>query len=117
MAEGQVGDEAGDDWLADLLVSNLGLEGAIRVCRLYAWDGVLKRVLALKKTNEGDTDRETLELAVAGAARALGEDHRATIALARAAMTMADADLWLARLEVKKLRRELREAIAEAVES
>jgi hypothetical protein len=62
-------------------------------------------------------ERETLELAAAGAAQALGHDHRATQALAKAAITMAKADLWQARLEVKKLRREQREAIAEAAES
>ena len=56
MAESQVGNEAGDDWLADLLVSNLGLEGAIHASRVYAWDGVLKCVIALKETGEGDTN-------------------------------------------------------------
>ncbi len=56
MAEGQVGNEAGDDWLADLLVSNLGLEGAIHACRVYAWGGVLKYVIALKMTGEGNTN-------------------------------------------------------------
>ncbi len=54
MAEGQVGNEAGDPWLADQLVSNLGLEGAIQLCRVHAWDGVLKCVIALKETDEGD---------------------------------------------------------------
>ncbi len=54
MAEGQVGNEAGDPWLADQLVSNLGLGGAIQLCRVHAWDGVLKCVLALKETDEGD---------------------------------------------------------------
>ena len=61
-------------------------------------------------------DRETLELATAGAARVLGHDHRATQALARAAITMTKADLWQARLAVKNLRPELREAIAAAAE-
>ncbi len=41
MAEGQVDNEAGDLWLADQLVSNLGLEGAVQFCRVRAWDGVL----------------------------------------------------------------------------
>ncbi len=59
-------------------------------------------------------ERETMELAAAGAARALGADHRATKALAQAAITMAKADLWRARLAVKTLRRDQREAIAEA---
>ena len=38
-------------------------------------------------------------------ARVLGQDHRATKALARAAVTMAPADLWKARLAVKTLLR------------
>ena len=62
-------------------------------------------------------DQETLELATAGAAQVLGVDHSATKALARAAITMAKADLWRARLAVKTLRRDQREAIAEAGES
>ena len=41
--------------------------------------------------------RETLELATAGAARVLGPDHGVTKALAKAAITMANADLWQAR--------------------
>ncbi len=39
-----------------------------------------------------------------------------TKALAKAAITMAKADLWNARLAVKTLRRDQREAIAEAGE-
>ena len=61
-------------------------------------------------------ERETLELATAGAARVLGPDHGVTKALARASITMAKADLWRARLSVKTLRRDQREAIAEAGE-
>ncbi len=57
MTESQVANEAGDDWLADLLVSNLGLEGAIHASRVYAWDSVLKCVIALKETDEGDASR------------------------------------------------------------
>ncbi len=49
-------------------------------------------------------------------ARALGADHRATKALAKAATTMAKADLWQARLAVKTLRRDQREASAEVGE-
>ena len=52
MAEGQVGNEARDAWLADQLVSNLGFEGAIQFCRVRAWDSVLKYVIALKETDE-----------------------------------------------------------------
>ncbi len=61
-------------------------------------------------------ERETLLLAAAGAAKVLGEDHGVTKALARASITMALADLWQARLAVKTLRRDQREAIAEAAE-
>ncbi len=53
-------------------------------------------------------ERETLELATAGAAKVLGADHGVTRALARASITMAKADLWRARLEVKTLRMEQR---------
>ena len=62
-------------------------------------------------------DRETLELAAAGAAGVLGLDHGVTKALAKAAITMDKADLWRARLAIKTLRRDQREAIAEAAES
>ncbi len=62
-------------------------------------------------------ERETLLLAAAGAAKVLGPDHGVTKALARASITMAKADLWRARLAVKTLRRDQREAITEAGES
>ncbi len=61
-------------------------------------------------------ERETLELATAGAARVLGPDHGVTKALAKASITMAPVDLWQARLAVKTLRRDQRESIAEAGE-
>ncbi len=48
----------------------------------------------------------------AGAAKVLGEDH----GVAKALITMAKVDLWHARLAVKTLRRDQREAIAEAAE-
>ncbi len=54
--------------------------------------------------------------AAAGAAKVLGRDHGVTKAQARAAITMAKADIWQARLQVKNLRPELREAIVEAAE-
>ena len=60
--------------------------------------------------------RETLELAAAGTAQVLGHDHGVTKKLARAAQSMDKVDLWKARLALKTLRREQREAIAEAVE-
>ncbi len=61
-------------------------------------------------------ERETLELATAGAAKVLGPDHGVTKALGRASITMAKADPWRARLAVKTLRRDQREAIAEVAE-
>ncbi len=48
----------------------------------------------------------------AGAAKVLGPDHGVTKALAKASITMAKPDLWHARLAVKTLRRDQREAIA-----
>ncbi len=51
-----------------------------------------------------------------GAATVLGPDHSATRAFARAAATMDRVDLWRARLALKTLRRDQRQAIAEAVE-
>ena len=53
-------------------------------------------------------ERETLELATAGAATVPGSDHGVTKALARASITMAKADLWRAKLAVKTLRIEQR---------
>ena len=61
-------------------------------------------------------DRETLELTWAGAAKVLGPDHSVTKALARASLTMDKVALWHARLALKTLRRDQREAIAEAAE-
>ncbi len=60
--------------------------------------------------------RETLELAAAIAARTLGPDHSVTKARARAAQTMGKVDLWKARLAIRTLRRDEREAIAAAGE-
>ena len=62
-------------------------------------------------------ERETLLLAAVDAAQVLGVDHGATKALARASITMDKVDLWHARLAVKTLRRDKREAIAEVGES
>ncbi len=62
-------------------------------------------------------ERETLELAAAGAAQVLGPGHGVTRTLAKAALTMDKADLWQTRLAVKTLRRDQREAIAEVAES
>ncbi len=41
--------------LAISLVVNLGFESAIHSCQANSWEGVLKWVLALKETDEGDT--------------------------------------------------------------
>ncbi len=61
-------------------------------------------------------ERETLELAAAGAAKVMGVEHGVTKALAKASITMTPADLWWARLALKTLRKDQREAIAEAGE-
>ncbi len=61
-------------------------------------------------------ERETLLLAAAGSAKVLGASHSATRALARAAATMDKVALWHARLALKTLRRDQREAIAQAAE-
>ncbi len=61
-------------------------------------------------------DQDTLELAAAGAAWTLGPDHSATRALTRAASTMNRVDLWHARLALKTLRLDQRQAIAAAAE-
>ena len=70
----------------------------------------------LRDHDRRNPERETLELAAAGAARVLGVDHGVTKVLARAAITMAKADLWQARLAIKTLRRDQREAIAGVAE-
>ncbi len=61
-------------------------------------------------------ERDTLLLAAAGAVKVLGPQHSATRAFAQAAQTMDRVDLWHARLALKTLRRDQREAIAEAAE-
>ncbi len=63
-----------------------------------------------------DPEREALELAAAGAAQVLGHDHGVTKALAKASITMDKADMWWARLAVKTLRKDQREAIAGVAE-
>ncbi len=73
-------------------------------------------VEALHEHARRHPEREPLELATAGATQVLGPGHGVTKALARAAITMAKADLWRARLAVKTLRRDQREAIAEVGE-
>ncbi len=75
------------------------------------------RITPYRTTARRHPERDTLELATAGAAQVLGPDHGVTKALAKASITMAPADLWRARLAIKTLRHELREAIAEVAES
>jgi hypothetical protein len=53
-------------------------------------------------------ERETLELAVVGAAKVLGPDHRATRALAKASITMDRVDPWHARLVLGTPRKSAR---------
>jgi hypothetical protein len=69
-----------------------------------------------REESRWNPDRETVILAAAGAALTLGEQHSATRALSRAAETMDRVDLWRARLALRTLSKEQREAIAAAVE-
>ncbi len=55
-------------------------------------------------------------MAAAGATKVLGHNHSATRALAKASITMTTADLWQARLALKTLRLDQREAIAVAAD-
>ena len=43
--------------LAISLVVNLGFEGAVHSCQANSWAGVLKWVIALRETGQGDTRR------------------------------------------------------------
>ena len=69
-----------------------------------------------RETSRRNPERETLELAAAGAAWTLGPDHSATKALTKASITMGRVDLWHARLALKTLRRDQRQAIVAAAE-
>ncbi len=62
-------------------------------------------------------DQDTLELAAAGATWTLWPDHSATKALTRAAITMTKVDLWYARLALRTLRLDQRQAIAAAADT
>ncbi len=57
-----------------------------------------------------------MELATADATKVLGPDHGVTKALAKASITMAKVDLWKARLAIRTLRLDQREALAAAAE-
>ncbi len=74
------------------------------------------REAAEREYDHGHPDPETLWLAAAGAAKVLGPDHSTTRAFAQAAATMDRVDLWHARLALRTLRLDQREAIAEAAE-
>ena len=52
-----------------------------------------------------------------GVIQVFGPDHSATRKFAKASTTMAKVDLWRARLALKTLTRDRREAIAAAAES
>ncbi len=43
--------------LAISLIVNLGFEAAIHSCQANSWEGVLKWVIALRETGQGDTRR------------------------------------------------------------
>ncbi len=53
----QTGNQDYQRKLAISLVSSLGTEGAIHACQANSWDGVLKCVIALRETGQGDTRR------------------------------------------------------------
>ena len=82
----------------------------------YTLAAMLDPIRALER-DRWPPEFETLELAAAGAAKVLGHDHGVTKTLARAAQTMDKVDLWKARLALKTLSKERREAIAAAAES
>ncbi len=67
-----------------------------------------------REYDRNNPEREVLVLAAAGAEQVLGPQHSVTRAFAQAAGTMAKVDLWKARLALKTLRRDQREAIAAA---
>ena len=61
-------------------------------------------------------ESDTLLLVAVGVAKVLGPHHSATKAFGKAAATMDRVDLWRARLAMKTLRLDQREAIAEAAD-
>ncbi len=89
-------------------------KAAMLLHKYYAILNPLGAQEAERETERLHPERETLLLAAAGAAKVLGPDHRATKAFAKAATTMDRVDLWHARLAMKTLSIERREAIAAA---
>ena len=73
----------------------------------------LKASLQKEDTPPEPLDRETLWHAALNAEKVLGPEHSATRAFARAAATMAPADLYNAKLAVKRLPRHIRQEIGE----
>ncbi len=62
-------------------------------------------------------DIDDVKLMLGAAAIVLGEDHAATVALARAVTTRKPADIEASRLALRQRPRDQREAIAAAAES
>lgn len=77
---------------------------------------VLMLIAVWSLPNHLSRSPQSLEMATLGAAQVLGQDHPATIALARAASTKSKADRLQAKFELKRLRRDQRQAVAEAAE-
>ena len=71
----------------------------------------LKASLHEEDTPPEPLDRDTLWHAALNAEKVLGPEHSATRAFARAAATMAPADLYNAKLAVKRLPKHIRQAI------
>ncbi len=69
-----------------------------------------------REWDRNNPERETLWLATAGAAKVLGAQHTVTRAFAKAASTMDRVDLWHARLAMRTLRLDQRQAIAAVAE-
>ena len=90
-----------------------------RVARAYAQPLCPRPDHAAESAREFERDnpeRETLLLAATGAATVLGPSHSATRAFARAAATMDRVDMWHARLALRTLRLDQRQAIAAVAE-
>ncbi len=62
-------------------------------------------------------DLEDAKLMLGAAAIVLGEDHAATLALARAVTTRQAEDIEASRLALRRIPRDQRRAIAETVEA
>ena len=90
--------------------------GAMLLQKYYAIFDPLGAQAVEREAERLHPEKETMLLAAAGAARVLGEHHSATRAFAKAARTMDPVDLWRARMAMKTLSKERREAIAEAAD-